>query len=61
MVTLKMTSEDANLLANVLVKFTNDYRPIKYGGDFKNNQPINDEEWVKLTELVNKLPYKIKL
>ena len=56
-----MNDKDGKLLVDVLVKFTNDYRPLIYGGQHKPNPPINEEEWLKLTELVNKLPYEIKL
>jgi hypothetical protein len=61
MVTLKMSDEDGKLLVNALQRFTSDYRPLRYGGQHKPNTPINEEEWLKLTELVNKLPYEIKL
>ena len=61
MVTLKMSDEDGKLLVNVLVKFTNDYIPLRYGGQLDYNPPITEEEWLKLNELVNKLPYEIKL
>jgi hypothetical protein len=61
MTTLKMTSEDTQLLVNVLVKFTSDYRPMRYGGDFRNYSPITDDEWVRLTNLIQKLPVEIKL
>ena len=61
MVTLKMSDEDGKLLLNSLIRFTNDYRPLIYGGQYKPNSPINEEEWLKLNELVQKLPYEIKL
>jgi hypothetical protein len=61
MVTLKMSDEDGKLLVNVLNKFTNDYRPFTYGGKLDYNPPITEEEWMRLNQLVNKLPYEIKL
>jgi hypothetical protein len=61
MVTLKMSDEDGKLLVNVLNKFTNDYRPLRYGGKLDYNPPITEEEWLKLNNLVQKLPYEIKL
>jgi hypothetical protein len=61
MTTLKMSDEDGKLLVNVLVKFTNDYRPLRYGGQHITNPPINEEEWLKLNNLIQKLPYEIKL
>jgi len=61
MVTLKMSDEDGKLLVNVLVKFTNDYRPLRYGGSAILYPPITEEEWLKLNNLVQKLPYEIKL
>ena len=61
MVTLKMSDEDGKLLVNVLNKFTNDYRPLRYGGQHKPNSPINEEEWLRLNQLIQKLPYEIKL
>ena len=61
MTTLKMSDEDGKLLVNVLQKFTNDYRPLRYGGQLDYNPPINEEEWLRLTNLIQKLPYEIKL
>jgi hypothetical protein len=61
MVTLKMSDEDSKLLVNSLIRFINDYRPFRYGGQHKPNLPINEEEWLRLKDLVNKLPYEIKL
>ena len=61
MVTLKMSDEDGKLLVNVLNKFTNDYRPFTKGGKLDYNPPITEEEWLKLNNLVQKLPYEIKL
>ena len=55
MVNLKMNEEDCKLLVKVLMKFTGDHRPIKYGGQFTNHPPVNEEEWVRLTELIDVL------
>jgi hypothetical protein len=61
MIELKMNQEDCQLLVNVLNRFTNDYRPMRYGGKLDYNPPITEEEWSRLNELVNKLPVEIKL
>ena len=61
MVTLKMSDEDCKLLVNVLVKFTSDYRPLRFGGSAILYPPITDDEWLNLTNLIQKLPYEIKL
>jgi len=61
MTTLKMSDEDGKLLVNSLIRFINDYRPFRYGGQLNYNPVITDEEWLRLKELVNKLPYEIKL
>ena len=34
---------------------------VRYGGQHITNPPINEEEWLKLNNLVQKLPYEIKL
>ena len=61
MINLQMNDKDGKLLVDVLVKFTNDYRPLRYGGQLDYNPPITEEEWLRLNNLVQKLPYEIKL
>jgi hypothetical protein len=35
-------------------------RPVSYGGSLKDNPPINEEEWLKLTELIDRLYHNEK-
>ncbi len=55
MINLKMYKEDNELLVKVLMRIITDYRPIKFGGNFMNNPFINTNEWLRLTDLLNKL------
>jgi hypothetical protein len=59
MVTLKMSDEDSKLLLKPLMDYVSKNRPVSYGGSFQNNPPINEEEWLRLTELVDRL-YHLK-
>ena len=52
MINLQMNDKDGKLLVDVLVKFTNDYRPLRYGGQLDYNPPITEEEWLRLNNLV---------
>jgi len=55
MITLKMSTEDSKLLTSVIMDYTTQHRPIRYGGDFTNNPKLTDEEWLRLTDLLNVL------
>ena len=56
MINLKMSKQDSELLVNALTKYTSDYRPLKYGGNYNAYQSgISDDEWIRLTELLNTL------
>jgi len=59
MINLRMSKEDRELLVNTLIKYTSDYRPIKYGGNYNSLSSITtDDEWLRLTELINVLNQK---
>jgi hypothetical protein len=53
MITLKMSNEDSKLLLDTIVDYTLHNTPMKYGGQFQNNPPINEEEWLRLRDLIN--------
>ena len=53
MVTLKMSDEDCKLLLKPLRTYCMKYRPISYGGDFTGKPPVDEEEWLRLCELVD--------
>ena len=55
MVTLKMSDEDCKLLLKPLMSYCNKYRPFSEGGEFTYNPPIDEEEWLRLCELVDRL------
>ena len=60
MVTLKMSDEDSKLLLKPLMDYVGKNRPISYGGDFKDTPPITEEEWVRLTEFIDRLYHNKK-
>jgi hypothetical protein len=52
MVTLKMTSEDSKLLLDTMVDYTSQHTPIRYGGNFRENPKLNEEQWLRLRDLI---------
>ena len=60
MVTLKMSNEDSKLLLKPLMDYVGKNKPMRYGGQFTNNPPITEEEWLKLTELIDRLYHNKK-
>jgi hypothetical protein len=60
MVTLKMSDEDSKLLLKPLMDYVGKHRPFRYGGQLDYNPPINEEEWLKLTELIDRLYHNKK-
>jgi hypothetical protein len=53
MVTLKMSNEDSKLLLDTIVDYTLHHTPMKYGGNFKENPKLNEEQWLRLRDLIN--------
>lgn len=60
MVNLKMSDEDSKLLLKPLMEYTSKHRPMRYGGELDYNPPITEEEWVRLTELIDVLYHNKK-
>ena len=60
MITLKMSNEDGKLLLKPLMDYVGKNRPVSYGGSFKDKPSINEEEWLKLTELIDRLYHNEK-
>jgi hypothetical protein len=60
MITLKMSDEDSKLLLKPLMDYVGKYRPLRYGGQLDYNPPINEEEWLKLTQLIDRLYHNKK-
>ena len=60
MVTLKMSDEDSKLLLKPLMDYVGKHRPMRWGGSFNNNPSITEEEWVRLTELIDRLYHNKK-
>lgn len=58
MTNLRMSEEDKQLLVNVLTDYTNEHRPISFGGSFTDNPKLTDDEWLRLTKLINLLDVK---
>ena len=61
MINLRMNDEDKELLLNVLIDYTNEHRPISYGGSFKDNPRLTEEQWLRLIQLIQLLPVEINL
>lgn len=55
-----MSEEDKQLLVKVLMNFTGEHRPVTYGGEFTNHPIVTEEEWVRLTELIDVLYHNKK-
>jgi hypothetical protein len=55
MITLKMTDEDGKLLLKPLMDYVGKNRPVSYGGSFIEKPLITEEEWLRLTELIDRL------
>ena len=60
MVTLKMSDTDSKLLLKPLMDYVSKHRPISYGGDFTENPAVTEEEWIRLTELIDLLYHNKK-
>lgn len=56
MINITMSKDDSKLLRRVLMSYCGDNRPVgKYGGTFTNKPPVTEEEWERLTKLIDAL------
>jgi hypothetical protein len=60
MVVLKMSDEDSKLLLKPLMDYVGKNRPVSYGGDFTENPSVTEQEWIRLTELIDRLYHNKK-
>ena len=61
MINITMSKEDSKLLRSILMSYCADNRPVgKYGGKFTNKPPVTEDEWLRLTELIDALYTKQK-
>jgi len=61
MINITMSKEDSMLLRKTLMKYCGDNRPVgKYGGPVLKTYPMTEQEWERLTKLVDVLTHNKK-